>query len=638
MSLIRQLWLAIVIISIIAFGGSFTVSMLTARLYVEQQLHRQSVDSANSLALSMSQQSKDPVTVELQVAALFDGGHYQSIVVTDPLGKTIVDRIQTRSDTTVPAWFINTLPIKSLPGRAQVTDGWKQFGVVTIISHNRFAYQALWNSLIELAGWFLLAALASGFVGTLLIRNIRRPLEAVVSQAHAIAERRFITIDEPRTPELRSAVRAMNDMVARLRQMFADEAARLETLRHKVNHDEVTGLSNRDYFMAHFREILLGEEFGQTGSLVLVRLIDLNALNQRLGHVRADALIKDLGAVLWASGEGRIGQRAGRMKGAEFAVVCPTFQSATEAATDIHERLLKDFLPKWSTEIPDLFHIGAVLYRRGQNPGEALARADQALAAAQSKGANSWHASEEGETQASVPAEQWRTLLTEAVGAGLVKIAFYPVVSATTGQVLHQESAIRLQPAGGGALLSAGDFMPMAARLNLTAPLDLGVIKLAIGHLETVAGDVAVNLSAETIADWGFRNDLRALLKDHPALCKRLWLEVPEYAVFRHFDAFTELCKMLKALGCKVGIEFFGQRFAQGQKLADLGLDYIKVHPSYVRGIDQNVGNQEFLKGLCNVAHALGIVVIAVGVVNEAEIAKLRELGFDGVTGPAVKT
>lgn len=636
MSLIRQLWLAIVIISIIAFGGSFTVSMLTARLYVEQQLHRQSVDSANSLALSMSQQSKDPVTVELQVAALFDGGHYQSIVVTDPLGKTIVERIQTRSDTNVPAWFINTLPIKSLPGRAQVTDGWKQFGVVTITSHNRFAYQALWNSLVELAGWFLLAALASGFVGTLLIRNIRRPLEAVVSQAHAIAERRFITIDEPRTPELRSAVRAMNDMVARLRQMFADEAARLETLRHKVNHDEITGLSNRDYFMAHFREILLGEEFGQTGSLVLVRLIDLNALNQRLGHVRADALIKDLGAVLWASGEGHIGQRAGRMKGAEFAVVCPTFQSATAAATDIHDRLLKDFLPKWSAEIPDLFHIGAVQYRRGQNPGEALARADQALAAAQSKGSNSWHASEEGEAQASVPAEQWRALLTEAVGAGLVKIAFYPVVSAT-GQILHQESAIRLQPAGGGALLSAGDFMPMAARLKLTAPLDLGVIRLAIGHLETVAGDVAVNLSAETIADWGFRNDLRALLKDHPALCKRLWLEVPEYAVFRHFDAFTELCKMLKALGCKVGIEFFGQRFAQGQKLADLGLDYIKVHPSYVRGIDQNVGNQEFLKGLCNVAHAIGIVVIAVGVVNEAEIAKLRELGFDGVTGPAVK-
>jgi diguanylate cyclase (GGDEF)-like protein len=636
MSLIRQLWLAIVIISIIAFGGSFTVSLLTARHYVEQQLQRQSLETANSLALSMSQQSKDLVIVELQVSALFDGGYYQSIVVTDPLGKTMVERIQTRSDTTVPEWFVNLLPIKSLPGRAQVSDGWKQFGVVTVVSHNRFAYQALWNGLIELAGWFLLASLASGFVGTLLIRNIRRPLEAVVAQANAIAERRFITIEEPSTPELRSAVRAMNDMVARLRQMFADEAARLETLRHKVNHDEVTGLSNREYFMAHFREILLGEEFAQTGSLVILRLTDLKALNQSLGHLRADELLKDLGAVLWASGEGRIGQRAGRVKGGEFAVVCPTFQSATEAANDIYQRLQRDFLPKWAPQVPDLFYLSSVLYQRGQNPGEALARADQALATAQSKGSNSWHATEAGETQASVPAEHWRALLTGAVGAGIIKIAFYPVVWAT-GRLLHQESVIRLQPAGQGTLLAAGDFMPMAARLNLTAPLDLGVIKLAIGHLQTVESDVAVNLSAETVADWGFRNDLRTLLKNHPELCKRLWLEVPEYAVFRQFDAFKELCKMLKALGCKVGIEYFGQRFAEGQKLADLGLDYIKVHPSYVRGIDQNVGNQEFLKGLCNVAHAIGIVVIAVGVHSEPEMAKLHELGFDGATGPAVK-
>ena len=513
------------IISIIAFGGSFTVSMLTARHYVAQQLQRQSMDTANSLALSMSQQNKDPVTVELQVAALFDGGHYQSIAVSDPFGKTIVDRIQTRTDTTtVPAWFVQILPIDSLPGRAQVTDGWKQFGVVTVISHNHFAYQALWDGLIELAGWFLLAALASGFVGTLLIRNIRRPLEAVVNQAHAIAERRFITIDEPRTPELRSMVRAMNDMVARLRQMFADEAARLETLRHKVNHDEVTGLSNRDYFMAHFREILLGEEFGQTGSLVILRLVDMNALNQRLGHVRADALLKDLGAVLWASGEGRIGQRAGRMNGADFAVVCPTFQSATEAATDIYERLQKDFLPKWAPKFPALFHLGAVLYQRGQKPGEALARADQALAAATVQGLEQLACDRrKAKPMPPVPAEQWRTLLTQAVGAGFIKIAFYPVVSGT-GQVLHQESVIRLQPADQGALLSAGDFMPMAARLNLTAPLDLGVIKLAFRHLETVAGEVAVNLSAETISDWGFRNDLRGLLKDHPALCKRLWV------------------------------------------------------------------------------------------------------------------
>src|SRR5574340_176364 len=165
MSLIRQLWLAIIVISVLVFSGSFVVSTLTARHYLEQQLYRQSVDTANSLALSMTQQSKDEVTLELQVAALFDGGHYQSISLADPRGKTIVDRVQTRSDVDVPEWFVALFPIQSPPTRAQVTDGWKQFGVVSVISHNRFAYQALWSGLMELAGWFLLVALGSGFIG-----------------------------------------------------------------------------------------------------------------------------------------------------------------------------------------------------------------------------------------------------------------------------------------------------------------------------------------------------------------------------------------------------------------------------------------------------------------------------------------
>lgn len=637
MSLIRQLWLAIIAISLLAFCGSYAVSVLMARHYVDQQLRRQNVEAANSLALSMSHQDKDLVSVELQVAAIFDGGHYQSISVTDPFGKTLVERIQTLSDINVPEFVVRLLPIESVPGRAQVSDGWKQFGVVTVVGSSRFAYQSLWTGLIQLTGWYLVALLASGAVGTAFVRNIRRPLEAVVGQAHAIGERRFITIEEPRTPELRSMVCAMNDMVARLRQMFADEGARLETLRHKVNHDEVTGLSNREYFMAHFRELLTSDTAAAAASLVMVRLTNLQDINQRLGGARADALLKDLGAVLWASGEGRPGQRAGRIKGADFAVVCPTIESPAAAALDIFERLTRDFLPKWSADVPDLFNLAAVAYHRGSGPGAVLARADEALAIAQSKGPNAWHAEEGAEGRAAVPAEQWRLLLTEALAAGRFQLAFYPVI-AGENQPLHAESAVRLRADPAGPLLSAGDFMPMAARLNLIAPLDLSVVKLAINHLETTTGDVAVNLSAETLPDWAFRNDFRALLKEHPALCSRLWFEVPEYGVFRHFEAFQELCKMLKALGCRVGIEHFGQRFAEAQKLAGLGLDYVKVHATYIRGIDQNPGNQEFLKGVCNVAHAMGIVVIAVGVQNDAELETLRALGFDGATGPGIRS
>ena len=637
MSLVKQLWIAIVLVMTAAFGGSLIVSVLSARHYLEQQLQVKNIDNATSLALSLTQLDKDPVTVELQVAAQFDAGHYRFIRVTSPTGETIVEKVYQGQLEGAPQWFANLIPIHAEPGQALVQDGWKQYGTLTLASHDQYVYKSLWEGTLELLMWFVLGSLATGVIGTVAIRVITRPLGDVVSQASSIAERRFLTIPEPRTPELRAVTRAMNDMVERLKAMFAEEAARLEGLRKKVNSDPVTGIANREYFLSHLREILGGEQFGSVGSLVVVRLAHLNELNAQLGRQRADQLLRELGQSLYDSGNGHPGQRAGRVKGGEFAVVCPTYVSPTAAAKDIYERLRRDWLPHWEAELPDLFHLAAVPYHRDQSMGDLLTRMDTALAQAQAKGPNSWHAVEDGgAAKINLPAEQWRTLLTEAVRGGQLSLAFFPVVRGDPSQSMHQEGVIRLQMDASGQLLSAGDFMPMAANLNLTAPIDLGVVGLAIEHLQKGAGDVAVNLSAETIADFGFRNSLIQLLQGYPSLCKRLLFEVPEYGVFRQFDAFRDLARSLKGLGCRVGIEYFGQRFAESDKLASLGLDYIKVHPSYVRGISTNEGNQEFLKGLCAMAHALGIIVIALGVESKDDLPLLAQLGFDGATGPGV--
>ena len=637
MSLIKQLWIAIALVMTVAFGGSMIVSVLSARHYLEQQLQVKNIDNATALALSLSQLPKDPVMVELQVAAQFDAGHYRFIRITSPKGVVLVERIGVSKLEGAPEWFVKLFPVHTTPGQAQVQDNWIQYGTLTLASQEIYAYKSLWDGTVELLLWFLLGAAITGVVGTLAMRIITRPLGQVVDQAQAIAERRFLTIAEPRTPELRSVARAMNDMVGRLKAMFTEEATRLEALRQKVNRDAVTGLSSRDYFLSHLREALQGDQFGTSGTLVMVRLPDLNELNARLGRQQADALLKDVGTALYESGNGRIGQRAGRVKGAEFAIVCPTFATATEAARDIHERLMQNVLPKWSEKVPDLFHLSDVRYQREQNMGELLSRADETLARAASQGPNSWQAVEDDQAKAALPAEQWRTLLTEAVDGGRLALSFFQVVSGDGNSPLHQEGMLRLRTDDKGTLMTAGEFMPMAAQLNLTAPIDLGVVKLAIEHLRTSSGDIAVNLSAETIADHAFRHELTHLLKAYPEVCKRLLFEVPEYGVFRQFDAFRELATQLKQLGCRVGIEYFGQRFADSGKLADLGLDYIKVHPSYIRGITTNEGNQEFLKGLCNMAHALGITVVALGVENKTDLPLLAALGFDGATGPGIR-
>ena len=205
-------------------------------------------------------------------------------------------------------------------------------------------------------------------------------------------------------------------------------------------------------------------------------------------------------------------------------------------------------------------------------------------------------------------------------------------------KLLHKEGVIRLQlESRPEQRLTAGDFMPMAAKLNLVAPIDLGVADMAIKRLREEQSEIAINISSEVIADFNFRRELLGLLKNASDVCPRLLLEAPEYGVFRQYEAFRDLTSKLKDVGCRVGIEYFGQRFAESDQLTSLGLDYIKVHPGYVRGITDNTGNQEFLQGLCRMAHNLGMQAIAVGVDSPEEISMLISLGFDGVTGPGVK-
>jgi len=231
MSMYRQLWLAIMVSTLLALAGSMLASMFSARSYLESQLAIKNTDNATALALSLSQSNPDPVMVELVVTSLFDRGHYEMIRVTDPSGATLVERIASDNEWDAPHWFVRLLPIKAEAGRAQISNGWKQFGTVTLVSHSRFAYGALWKSAYEMALALAIAGLVGGYLGSLVLRRLKGPLDAVIEQAKAITLRRFVTIDEPKVPELRQLAVAMNATVGRLKSMFDEEADRLDAVR-----------------------------------------------------------------------------------------------------------------------------------------------------------------------------------------------------------------------------------------------------------------------------------------------------------------------------------------------------------------------------------------------------------------------
>lgn len=638
MSLFRRIWLTIVALTLAAFAGSLLVNTLTARGYIEQQLFIKNRDNATALALSMSQQTdKDPVTMELLLSALFDNGHYQSIRLTDPNGRVIVERVApANADLGAPAWFVALLPMRIEPGVAHIADGWKQYGSIALVSHSKFAYRDLWRATLELVGWFAAGGVFAGLLATLMLRLVTRPLDQVVDQARAIAERRFIRVDEPKEPELRSVVAAMNDMVARLRQMFAEEAARLEALRRKLNHDAVTSLPNRDYFMARLREALENDESAAYGALIFMRLDNLGEINSSLGHTETDRLLRAVGDVLRKICAGRERWLPARLNGSDLAILA---QNQADAA-GLAQQLAADMLALRDRKFPaivEFFAIGAVSYRRGAKLLDMLASCDQVLAEAESRGANAVAARvDNAEGIDALPAESWRDLIAGALREARIKLVDFPVVGTHGTTLLHRESMLRLRTEADGPWRPAGDFMPFAARLKLTAQLDLGVAGLALDALRRENGQLAINLATDTVASSDARQQLINMLTPRAKLCRRLWVEVPEYATVVYFDTFRDLCRGLKELGCRVGIENFGRRMTQADRLAALGVDYVKVDGQFVRDIDRNEGNREFLSGLCRMAHNIGILAIAVGVRTQEELDALKTLGFDGVTGPAV--
>lgn len=636
MSLYRQLWLAIVISTLLALGGSLLASLLSARAYLESQLSIKNTDNATALALSLSQSSPDPVMVDLVVASLFDGGHYELIRVTDPMGVLITERVAPAGDLDAPAWFANALPVHAHPGVAQISSGWKQFGTVTLVSHSRFAYGALWKSAYEMVFALAVAGLVGGYLGSLVLRRLRGPLNAVIEQAKAITQRRFVTIDEPAVPELRQLAVAMNATVGRLKSMFEEEAARLETVRREANFDPLTGLTNRSHFMARLRQALDSED-SVGGALVLIRLTDLVGVNRRLGRAATDDFLRLVGGTL---GEGAAQSGLGvaaRLNGADFAVLLSDAIDGRSAAEQLLQALIGVAAPY--VENGAVASMGIGRFQHGADMGALLARVDIALASAEMAGANAVReAPQDDADEMPRTSDQWALMIRRALEHGWVRLISFPVVDAG-GKLSHRECPLRLMFDEKGEWLPAGRFLPIAERLKLTPALDLAAVGLGIKELQLhpQLPGLAINLSASSVGDAGFRQALVALLANQKSATSRLWLEVAEAGALQHLDDFRELCRSLKSVGCRVGLEHYGHHFSQIGALHDLGLDYLKVDASFVRGVESNAGNVAFLKGLCSIAHNIGLQVLAEGVATQVELDALTSLGFDGATGPAIR-
>lgn len=635
MSLIKQLWIGICLILMLALGGSFFISTLAARQYLEQQLHLKNIDNATSLALSMTQMEKDPVTLELLLAAQFDSGHYQRIRLLDPQGEVIAERqYHSRDEKHIPEWFDRFLSIDTQPGIAQIQDGWQQYGSLEVLSHSRYAKEELWASTKRLLQWLLLAALLSGLVGTIILKMITRPLGHVVRQAESIGQRHFVTSKEPRTREFRKLVRAMNTLSASVKSMLEKETQKLEKLRTASQQDDLTGLSNREHFLNLLDSVITREDSEQEVAVYLVRVLNLVELNQRFGRDKVDELLLGIAHAL-RSHLSRPEEFSGRLNGTDFALVSFGEQTLNEGSQLLREHLEQQL----SSLVADPLQIGLPMAASDLQPresrGQLLSRLDGLLARSEQRGNRGimvHNVDRPGGAQRNL--NDWRISITQSLADSGVDLGCY-AVRAGSGSLIHWERPVRLFI--DGIWQNAGFFVGWARRLGVLAEIDWQVVRFAINDIREHERDSAVNISESALCDLEFRTRVLDLLKYHPVEAARLWLEFPETCAVRQMPQLKQFSTQLRELGCKVGLEHVGLEFTQIRELEGIGLDYLKIDSAIIRQADKNTANHSFIQSLCAIGHSLGIVMIAEGVLNEPERQALDALNVDGYTGPGIE-
>ncbi len=637
MSLLKQLFLAICLFLVVAFTGSFIAGVESSREQLISQLRSHAQDAATALGLSMTPHVDDPAMIELMVSSIFDSGYFASIrVVRIPTDEVMVERRSDEVSGSVPPWFSNLVDLQAQGGDALIMRGWEQAARVEVLSHPQFALAKLWDSAIGSLIWLLLCGLVSAILGGWLLRTQLRPLDNMVQQAQAITRREFMTLPKvPRTPELKRVVTAMNQMVEKLKTLFAEEAARSEKLREQAYQDSITGLANRRLFDIRLANQLLVSEQHAEGYLILLRVNDLGGLNQRLGGQKTDALIAAIGELLkrLLGQASRADWLASRSRGGEFSLLAPGIGSeeADQLADELHAGL-ESLRQTGASDCKPVAHMGIAAFRPGEEPGQVIGRADQALAQAQNDPSRDWVRLDDYNPQTTQGLHDWRTWIDDALNKRKLQLYFQAVVQCGNRQQrLHHKVLARLLDPQGEAI-AAGRFLPWIERLGWTARFDLAMLEHCLAHLAQHPSPLALSLSAATLRESEHFQRLLTILKQHPQLAHLLTLEMDE----RHLPPASELEGISQAIrdtGYSLGLQHFGGRFSLIGNLTHLGLAYLKIDGTYIRAIDQESDKRIFIEAVFRATNSIDLPLIAEMVETEGELQVLGELGLFGAMG-----
>jgi diguanylate cyclase (GGDEF)-like protein len=408
-----------------------------------------------------------------------------------------------------------------------------------------------------------------------------------------------------------------------------------ENHRH-ARLDALTSLPNRRAFFEHAGEALPEHPSGDLCAVMVIDLDRFKEVNDTLGHHTGDLLLQAVAMRIREAVRDR--DVLARLGGDEFVVLLrdASDQVAREVAQRIGVALGQRFNVDGATMDIEA-SIGVALYPdHGTDVNVLLQRADLAMYRAKER--HDGFSLYTAELDSDQPGQM--SLLGDlrhALEHDELTLHYQPKASLATGQVTHVEALVRWERPGHG-LQPPSEFIPLAERTGLIKQLSVSVLDAALRQMRawSDAGrdlTVAVNLSARNLLEDDLPETVAGLLAAHGVAADRLILEITESAVMSDETHSMEVLVRLSELGVCLSIDDFGTGYSSLSRLRRLPVDEIKIDRSFVAHMDRERGDALIVQSTVELAHNLGLRVVAEGVETDAIWNALGQLGCDYAQG-----
>ncbi len=491
----------------------------------------------------------------------------------------------------------------------------------------------------------LLTTVIASFLASLLAAPISRPLQRKITGPITKLTASIQKVRETRSYQVAEVLGAEGEtkvLVDTFNSMISDIRNRDNALQQLAYFDPLTGLPNR----VNFHKILnamFAEDANAKSTSATIFLLDIDnfhAINDALGHSIGDALLMNIAALFNEEAGDDI--EIARIGGDEFAIIIPNVVTKPQA-----EDHLARFIATLYQPINLLGHglhvtasVGVVLVPQdGSNMGEVQRHLDLALHAAKQSGPGRVYFYNNELSDNIKEEADLAQGLRVALAQGELEVHFQPIVNLASGKTEGFEALSRWNHPQKG-LISPTKFIPIAEKSGQISLLGDWVLSATCQQAKSWIDQglpprfVAVNISAAQMLQAGFIEKIRRALYESQLPAHLLCLELTESLfVGKSMVTVQKLLHELKAMGIRTALDDFGTGYSSLSYLEHLPFDKLKIDRAFVKNLHTAKKNVDLLHGIIDLAHALGMTVVAEGAETQEQLEILTKLNADSVQG-----